>query len=87
MTCLGRDQQPDRKTALYQRFIATLGVTTPELQRLFAERLRCYSGHPKEVLALLGIPVTENAYALPVSPRHDACDPIQRHTRSVISAI
>ncbi len=29
--------------------------------RTIAERLRYYSGHPKEVLALLGIPVTENA--------------------------
>jgi len=55
--------------------------------RTIAARLRYYSGHPKEVLALLGIPVTENAYALPVSPRHDACDPIQRHTRSVMSVI
>jgi len=29
--------------------------------RTIAERLRYYSGHPKEVLALLGIPVAENA--------------------------
>jgi predicted transposase YbfD/YdcC len=29
--------------------------------RTIAERLRYYGGHPREVLALLGIPVTENA--------------------------
>jgi predicted transposase YbfD/YdcC len=29
--------------------------------RTIAERLRYYSGHPKEVLAFLGIPLTENA--------------------------
>ena len=29
--------------------------------RTIAERLRYYSGHPKEVLALLGIPLAENA--------------------------
>ena len=29
--------------------------------RTIAERLRYYSGHPKEVLALLGIPLNENA--------------------------
>lgn len=29
--------------------------------RTIAARLRYYSGHPKEVLAFLGIPLTENA--------------------------
>jgi len=29
--------------------------------RTIAERLRYYSGHPKEVLAFLGIPLVENA--------------------------
>ncbi len=29
--------------------------------RTIAARLRSYSGHPKEVLALLGIPIAENA--------------------------
>jgi hypothetical protein len=35
--------------------------------RTIAERLRYYSGHPKEVLILLGIPMAENAYALRMS--------------------
>jgi len=29
--------------------------------RTIAARLRYYSGHPKEVLALLGIPIPDNA--------------------------
>jgi hypothetical protein len=29
--------------------------------RTIAERLRYYGGHPKEVFALLGIPLVENA--------------------------